>query len=83
MNTQTKRKIAGIASQTEIARRMEVSPQSVSLWFSGSGAVPPRNIISLCAALNWAITPHEIDHHIYPNPTDGIPSELQSNASAA
>lgn len=74
MDTTIKKKIAGIASQTEIAKRMGCTPQTVSLWFKNG--VPPKKIRPLCDALNWEITPHEVDPETHPTPTSGIPEDV-------
>lgn len=80
MNISIKKKIAGIASQTEIAKRMGRTPQTVSLWLNGE--VPAKCIRELCEALQWQVTPHEINAYVYPNPTDGLPADVQSNSTA-
>lgn len=81
MDISLKKKIAGIASQTEIAKRMGRTPQMVSLWIKGE--VPAKNVREFCAVLDWRVTPHEINPHIYPNATDGLPLKGKSNAPAA
>lgn len=78
MDTTVKKKITGIANQTEIAKRMGYTPQTVSLWFKND--VPLKNIRRLCDVLNWRVTPHEINPLIYPNPTDGLPDKSEHNS---
>ncbi len=71
MQHETSVKITGLASKSEIARRMGVKPQLVAHWFKQG--VPPHRVIPFCIALNWAVTPHQVDPALYPNPSDGIP----------
>ncbi|MBU9866785.1 transcriptional regulator [Rahnella aceris] len=79
MEISIKKKIAGIASQTEIAKRMGRTPQTVSLWLKGE--VPAKSIRDFCAALGWQVTPHEINPHIYPNANDGMQINAKSNGA--
>ncbi|WP_411900959.1 transcriptional regulator [Salmonella enterica] len=60
-------------SQTEFAKRLGTTPQSLSLW-SNSDA-PAHRVIPICEALNWQVTPHQMRKDIYPNPTDGLPDQ--------
>lgn len=73
MQHDTNIKITGLATKSEIARRMGVKPQLVAHWFKQG--VPPHRIIPFCAALSWAVTPHQVDPDLYPNPTDGLPKQ--------
>nr|WP_279079319.1 Cro/Cl family transcriptional regulator [Hafnia alvei] len=77
MQLQAKNKLFGLINQSEIARRLSIKPQSVSLWLN-TGNIPPRKIIPFCAATGYAITPHQVDADLYPNPTDGLPIERQN-----
>lgn len=81
MKLQTAQKITGLASKSEIARRIGVKPQLVGYWFTKG--VPPYRVIPFCAALEWSVTPHQVDPVLYPNPNDGIPVELHGNSAAA
>ncbi|MFM1133834.1 MULTISPECIES: transcriptional regulator [Yersinia] len=81
MNINTQQKIFSIVSQSELARRLGKKSQTVSFWFKNG--VPAKEVMNAARALNWAVTPHELRPDLYPNPTDGIPPELQSNAPAA
>ncbi|EPE4191999.1 transcriptional regulator [Yersinia enterocolitica] len=76
MDKQLKRRICGIKSQTEIAKELGTKPQAVSFWFNSQ--VPANRVISLCEVLDWGITPHEVRGDIYPNPTDGLPTNKQT-----
>ncbi|WP_058911626.1 transcriptional regulator [Entomohabitans teleogrylli] len=73
MTPELKNQICTLKSQTEIAVALGTKPQTVSLWLSGK--VPANRVIPLCQALNWSVTPHEVREDIYPNPTDGLPSQ--------
>ncbi|EGG3069756.1 helix-turn-helix domain-containing protein [Salmonella enterica] len=73
MNLNLKRQICLLKNQTEIAEALATKPQTVSLWLKSQ--VPSHRVIPLCKFLNWEITPHQIRSDIYPNPTDGLPSQ--------
>lgn len=66
-------RISGLATKSEIARRLGVKPQLVSYWFKQG--VPPHWIIPFCRVLGWEVTPHQIDPGLYPNPADGLPGQ--------
>lgn len=72
MTPTTKSKVVGLASQSEIARRLGIKPQTVNLWFKNG--VPAQKVLSLCECLCWEITPHEVAPDIYPNTDDGLPN---------
>ncbi|EBS1324066.1 Cro/Cl family transcriptional regulator [Salmonella enterica subsp. enterica serovar Muenchen] len=72
MEFKTRSRLFGITNQTEIARRLKTSQQSVSLWVT-TGKFPPRRIIPFCEAVGYAVTPHQLDSVLYPNPTDALP----------
>lgn len=76
MQDHARLKITGLATQTEIAKRVGVKPQAVSLWIKNG--VPPYKVIPFCRALSWDVTPHQVDPELYPNPTDGLPLGKQS-----
>ncbi|WNJ80575.1 YdaS family helix-turn-helix protein [Cedecea neteri] len=73
MTPELKRLICTIKSQTDIAIALGTTPQTVSLWLGGK--VPANRVIPLCEVLDWSVTPHEMRNDIYPNPTDGLPSQ--------
>ncbi|MFN1150259.1 transcriptional regulator [Serratia liquefaciens] len=73
MNSDLKRQICTLKSQTDIAVALGTKPQAVSLWLSSQ--VPAHRVIPLCEALGWKVTPHQLRSDIYPNPTDGIPQQ--------
>ncbi|HCR3994162.1 TPA: helix-turn-helix domain-containing protein [Morganella morganii subsp. morganii] len=81
MTPNLKSKIVTLASQSEIARRLGIKPQTVNLWFKNG--VPAQKVLSLCECLSWKITPHEVAPEIYPNIADGLPDrgELSQLAS--
>ncbi|EBH5438199.1 helix-turn-helix domain-containing protein [Salmonella enterica subsp. enterica serovar Cerro] len=73
MNVDLKSFICSIMSQTELAKRLGTTPQSVSLWLNSEA--PAHRVIPICEALNWKVTPHQMRKDIYPNPTDGLPDQ--------
>lgn len=72
MDIQIKTQLFGVISKSEIARRLNTSPQNVGSWLR-KGAFPAHFVIPLCAALDWKITPHQVDPVLYPNETDALP----------
>ncbi|THD47201.1 Cro/Cl family transcriptional regulator [Enterobacteriaceae bacterium ML5] len=76
-----KTKITGLATKSEIARRIGVKPQAVHQWMLKH--IPPYQVIPFCAALEWSVTPHQVDPVLYPNPNDGLPAELHGSSAAA
>lgn len=77
MSPELKQLICSIKSQTEIASILGMRPQAVHLWFTSQ--VPAQRVIPLCEVLGWVITPHQVRHDIYPNPSDGLPECHQSS----
>ncbi|HGB5894214.1 TPA: transcriptional regulator [Salmonella enterica subsp. enterica serovar Kottbus] len=74
MNLYLKQKIRRRFTQAKLAASIGLPQQVISRWVNGE-PVPPKRVIQLCELLGWDVTPHEIRPDIYPNPTDGIPSE--------
>ncbi|MBZ6702764.1 helix-turn-helix domain-containing protein [Klebsiella pneumoniae] len=73
MNTNLKTIICSIMSQTELAKRLGTTPQTVSLWLNSE--TPAHRVIPVREALGWKVTPHQMRGDIYPNPTDGLPKQ--------
>lgn len=64
--------IKNVGSGSALARRLGVSPMTVSYWRSRSaGIVPVERVIAIFELTG--VTPHELRPDIYPNPTDGLP----------
>ncbi|EJG7545970.1 helix-turn-helix domain-containing protein [Escherichia coli] len=80
MQKSTQVKILSIMSQSELGRRLGKTPQTISGWFKKR--VPAEEVIPACVALGWGVTPHELRPDKYPNPTDGLPVEYQSNTQS-
>lgn len=77
MKEQTQQKIISLCgSQSELARRLGKNSQTVSAWFRSQ--VASTEVINASRALDWKVTPHELRPDIYPNPTDGLPSQEAS-----
>jgi len=74
MVTDLKQTICALMTQTEIANRIGTTSQAVSSWLNNQ--IPPERVIPLCEVLNWRVTPHQMRNDIYPNSTDGLPSQL-------
>lgn len=62
----------------------KVTQAFVWKWLnSPSDNTPPSEwVIPICLALDWQITPHEMRSDIYPNPSDGLPANLQTKEAA-
>lgn len=68
-------KIAG--GQSELGRRLEtqgtpISQQSISAWLK-AGEVSAGAALPIARAIDFAVTPHELDPLRYPNAWDGLP----------
>jgi len=66
----------------EAAKKLEVSLPAVKHYRNGIRQVSPVNVISVCAATGWQITPHELRPDVYPNPTDGLPAGKEPGEAA-
>ncbi|EEP9553043.1 helix-turn-helix domain-containing protein [Salmonella enterica] len=77
MKEQTQQKIISLCgSQSELARRLGKNSQTVSAWFRSQ--VASTEVINASRVLDWKVTPHELRPDLYPNPTDGLPSQEAS-----
>lgn len=75
MNLDLKDKISNISSQSALANHLGCKQQTISLWMKNG--VPASNVLNLCAALAWRITPHEVRPDLYPSRYDGLPDSLR------
>lgn len=65
--------------QSELERRLtaageRVTQQAISLWLKGGG-VPRGWGVPVARAVDFEVTPHELDRGSYPNPWDGLPAD--------
>lgn len=81
MDKITQAKILSVCSQSELGRRLGKKSQTVSAWFRNG--VAKGEVINVCQALGWVVTPHQLRPDIYPNPQDALPPEQQSTKPAA
>lgn len=58
-----------------------VKQQHISLWLK-NGIVPPDQVLGVARAVNFRVTPHQLDPSTYPYPSDGLPLELRERAAA-
>lgn len=70
------RAIGCAGSQWELHRRLKaagerISQQAIGLWLKGS--MPSRWAVPVARAVEFQVTPHELDKDAYPNPWDGLP----------
>jgi len=64
------------------AKTLGVSVPAVKHYRNGIRKVSPINVISVCAATDWQVTPYELRPDIYPNPTDGLPADKAQGKAA-
>lgn len=76
MSIETAIEIAG--SQSELARRLGITLQRLSNW--RSRGIPFDQVIRVAQAVDFQVTPHQLNPDLYPNPTDGVPPDQQSAA---
>lgn len=58
------------------------SPWSVRKW--KVDGLPAAHVLWLAAETAFAVTPHQLAPHLYPNPTDGLPpAPADAKAEAA
>lgn len=76
MSIDTAIHIAG--SQSELARRLGISLQRLSNW--RSRGIPVDQVLRVAQAVEFKVTPHQLNPELYPNPTDGVPPDQQSAA---
>lgn len=66
--------------QTALAKAIGLKQGHVSYWVK-AGKIPTDHIIAVSGAVNWRITPHQLNPLAYPNPNDGLPPEVQGQAA--
>lgn len=65
--------------QTALARAIGVRQGNIWSWINRFGnKVPPESVLSVSAATEWRVTPHELRPDIYPHPHDGLPEHLRT-----
>lgn len=52
----------------------KISQQAIGLWLK-AGQIADGWAIPVARAIDFQVTPHELDPHAYPNPWDGLPLE--------
>ncbi|HEC2582044.1 TPA: transcriptional regulator [Raoultella ornithinolytica] len=73
MKISIQKKLLNVCSQAELGRRMKRRAQTVNGWFKNK--IPGELVLKVSKAVEWRVTPHELRPDLYPNPTDGMPSE--------
>ncbi|EDJ4782430.1 Cro/Cl family transcriptional regulator [Salmonella enterica] len=76
MKVTVQRKILSVCSQAGLGRRLGRRAQTVNGWFKNK--VPGELVVRVARAIDWKVTPHELRPDLYPNPTDGLPSQEAS-----
>jgi hypothetical protein len=59
-----------------VARRSDppMTPWAVSKW--KEDGLPPKRVLWLAGLTEWKFTPHMLAPELYPNDTDGVPTDL-------
>lgn len=91
MSTESLLKAVRIAGgQVHLARRIRAHRPGSKIgqvhiwgWLNVCKApVPPaESVLAIAAAVDWEVTPHELRPDIYPNPTDGVPTQPTKEAA--
>ena len=55
----------------QVSRRMGVKQARLCNWLA-RGSIPAEWIITLCGALEWVVTPHQLRPDLYPHWLDGM-----------
>lgn len=80
-NSSLKKAVAIIGGQVATSKAAGVAQAHVWAWLNKTkDGIPPDHVISVAAATNWQVTPHELRPDIYPHPHDGLPENLRSVA---
>lgn len=56
-----------------LSKALGLSRGAVSQW----DVVPSERVLSVCAATNWRVTPHELRPDLYPNLYDALPESMR------
>lgn len=72
--------IAG--GQSALAKLCGVRQPHIWNWLNRDNRVPAENVLAVCKAVSWKVTPHELRPDIYPNPSDGLPCDKHSGEAA-
>jgi DNA-binding transcriptional regulator YdaS (Cro superfamily) len=75
INEALERAVTIAGGQSHLARRIggKVKQQHVHNWMK-TGVVSPDHVITVAAAVDFQVTPHELDPKLYPNERDGLPA---------
>ncbi|EJZ7014671.1 helix-turn-helix domain-containing protein [Salmonella enterica] len=79
MNDKIRSKLMNHFTQAELGRVFNISQPAARKWLHSS--LPPGRVIPLSEKMGWEITPHELRPDLYPNPTDGLPPEIQATVN--
>ena len=67
-------------SQSELKRRLvaaghKISQSAIALWLKAPAGMPSNWAVPVAKAVEFGVTPHELDSDAYPNPWDALPAE--------
>ncbi|MFO0325718.1 MAG: transcriptional regulator [Burkholderiales bacterium] len=82
MNTpdQNRNLIKRAGGPAVVAELFGKSPQAVIHWYTNG--IPAERVLPIAKLTDFKLTPHELRPDLYPNPSDGLPSD-QTNREAA
>lgn len=75
MSTTIKDAVACAGGVAKVAGHQNISRISVYEWISKQ-RLPADRVIPLAMLTGWKYTPHMLDPSLYPNVSDGLPSNL-------
>lgn len=65
-------------TQEEFAKLVNKTQGFISHYLTGRYKLSAITTLNWAAATEYAVTPHELSPHLYPNPADGLPSNLRN-----
>ncbi|WP_083260243.1 YdaS family helix-turn-helix protein [Marinobacter sp. X15-166B] len=69
--------------RSDFAKHIGASPAYLYQMVRGIRPIPPTRALAICEATNWKVTPHELRPDIYPNPSDGLPTDRLADLIAS
>jgi hypothetical protein len=63
----------------KLAAKINRKPNVLSMWLLREN-MPSEEVIPVCEATGWAVTPHELEPTLYPYPQDALPKNLRHAA---
>lgn len=82
MSKQNLSKAVAIAGgQSALAIKLGVKQAHVWGWLHKTkDGLPPEQVLPVCYATHWQVTPNQLRPDLYPHPKDGLPEPMRSEA---